>query len=329
MICHLHHPPHTHYVLLSLGQMQMSRDLPLSTGNKGVDQLSIKIFSKCGIIALLFPLMLSLFCIAGCLERPAESPSSPNSLGESHKLIEEDQENIGYGERDAVPLQLNYDVELSQDLLAVRGDILNSGPLPLASIMLNATLYRGKEVIFYTKYLLMGIEPEGECSFEICKNARILPGEYNCTLEAVGPEGLLASEFRRCSLKSAVSPGGVAPASSGWSENAEKAFWAEIESAAREAKEVTEESRSGVRAEGSLRVEGLGDSSVLQESVQKGANSGDASWESRYVASSSGKKYHRQDCRYALKIKEENRIYFQSSAEAEEKGYLPCKSCNP
>lgn len=48
-----------------------------------------------------------------------------------------------------------------------------------------------------------------------------------------------------------------------------------------------------------------------------------------FMGSITSKKYHRLDCRYALKIKPENRIYFQSLDDAKEQGYLPCKSCNP
>lgn len=48
-----------------------------------------------------------------------------------------------------------------------------------------------------------------------------------------------------------------------------------------------------------------------------------------YVGSTTSNKYHRPDCRYAVKIKEENKIPFYSVEEAEEAGYVPCKVCNP
>ena len=51
--------------------------------------------------------------------------------------------------------------------------------------------------------------------------------------------------------------------------------------------------------------------------------------EAMLVGSSTSKKYHLSDCRYALKIKPENRIDFQSPEDAKRQGYLPCKSCNP
>lgn len=47
------------------------------------------------------------------------------------------------------------------------------------------------------------------------------------------------------------------------------------------------------------------------------------------VASSTSRKYHLPECRYAQKIKPENRISFQSAKQAKSQGYLPCKSCHP
>ncbi|MFO0704378.1 MAG: hypothetical protein U0517_00155 [Candidatus Andersenbacteria bacterium] len=47
----------------------------------------------------------------------------------------------------------------------------------------------------------------------------------------------------------------------------------------------------------------------------------------QFIASKSGTKYHpASGCSYADRIKEENRIYFRSAAEAEAAGYEP-SSC--
>lgn len=51
--------------------------------------------------------------------------------------------------------------------------------------------------------------------------------------------------------------------------------------------------------------------------------------EAQLVGSSTSKKYHRPDCRYALKIKPENKITFASALDAQKQGYLPCKTCSP
>ncbi len=46
-----------------------------------------------------------------------------------------------------------------------------------------------------------------------------------------------------------------------------------------------------------------------------------------YIGNLNTQKYHNKDC--ASIPKEENRIYFTSIAEAEEKGYTPCGNCKP
>lgn len=47
-----------------------------------------------------------------------------------------------------------------------------------------------------------------------------------------------------------------------------------------------------------------------------------------YVASKSGSKYHHPDCVGAKRIKEENRVYFSSEAEARAAGYTPAANCS-
>jgi hypothetical protein len=42
-----------------------------------------------------------------------------------------------------------------------------------------------------------------------------------------------------------------------------------------------------------------------------------------FVASKNSKIYHRPDCKYAKRIKEENKIWFRSDEEAAEAGYKP------
>lgn len=46
-----------------------------------------------------------------------------------------------------------------------------------------------------------------------------------------------------------------------------------------------------------------------------------------YVASKTGKSYHLPWCAGAKQIKEANKIYFSSKAEAEAAGYAPAKNC--
>ena len=51
--------------------------------------------------------------------------------------------------------------------------------------------------------------------------------------------------------------------------------------------------------------------------------------EAAYVASKNSKKFHRPNCRWAVKIKSGNRIEFSTKQEALDKGYTPCKVCKP
>ncbi|MCX5782600.1 MAG: YHYH domain-containing protein [Elusimicrobia bacterium] len=47
------------------------------------------------------------------------------------------------------------------------------------------------------------------------------------------------------------------------------------------------------------------------------------------VGSVNSNKYHYPSCQWANKIKPSNRITFSSPAEAQSRGYVPCKMCRP
>jgi len=49
----------------------------------------------------------------------------------------------------------------------------------------------------------------------------------------------------------------------------------------------------------------------------------------QYTGSKNTKKYHREDCQYVKTISDKNKVYFSSSQEAQNEGYIPCKACNP
>ncbi|MEM2098113.1 MAG: Ada metal-binding domain-containing protein, partial [Methanothrix sp.] len=49
----------------------------------------------------------------------------------------------------------------------------------------------------------------------------------------------------------------------------------------------------------------------------------------QYVGSTTSRKYHLPECRYAKKIKPEHVVIFSSKEEAESRGYEPCRVCNP
>ncbi len=51
--------------------------------------------------------------------------------------------------------------------------------------------------------------------------------------------------------------------------------------------------------------------------------------ENEYVGSINSDIFHYPNCKWAKKIKEGNKIWFKSRQEALDKGYTPCKVCNP
>lgn len=46
-----------------------------------------------------------------------------------------------------------------------------------------------------------------------------------------------------------------------------------------------------------------------------------------FVASKNSTIYHKPDCKYVKRIKEENKVWFKSAEEAEKAGYKPDKNC--
>ena len=51
--------------------------------------------------------------------------------------------------------------------------------------------------------------------------------------------------------------------------------------------------------------------------------------EQNYVASVNSDKYYRLTCDYAENILEENRVYYETAADAEDAGKHPCSACRP
>lgn len=75
-------------------------------------------------------------------------------------------------------------------------------------------------------------------------------------------------------------------------------------------------SSNPVKGEGTASPDGSGNSNSASEE-KKGT----------FVASRNSKIFHKSSCPYAQKIKEENRIWFNSEKEAEDKGYSPHAYC--
>jgi hypothetical protein len=319
--------------------------------------LGIKIFSKCGITPILFPLMLALFFMMGCIDKGPQLSQVP-SFGAEEAYVGELSSH----------LQIDFVADVKSDLFCARGKVLLMGNGSLPYLMLNATLAGdGGSPLTRTKYLLMQLEPNRDYSFDISKNMRIQPGDYNCTIEASGPRGTLACESRKCSLAKpqqdsisrteSLSVDAELAQQRAREERARDESSETLETARREtSKEVVAEKSATSRA-GNAAKDGAakkddsvgtmtsseekenGEESLPVETVDVEndtsggkpmpvSSSMDAS-KATLVGSSTSKKYHRWDCRYVAKIKPENRINFTSPEDAKRQGYLPCKSCNP
>jgi len=68
---------------------------------------------------------------------------------------------------------------------------------------------------------------------------------------------------------------------------------------------------------------GTSDSSSAASNVQSSASSG------AYVGNTNTGVFHYSSCSYVNRMKEGNKVYFNSRDEAIAAGYRPCKVCNP
>ncbi len=265
-------------------------------------------------------------------------------------------------------LQMDFEADVKSNLFCARGKVLLLGNGSLPYLMLNATLVGdGRPPLMSTKYLLMQLEPNRDYSFEISKNMRIQPGDYNCTIEVSGPKGILASEIRKCSLErplqdpeskqdsismnakfaqqevreemtrvESVQASEIARESTSKDTAAEKSVSNKAGNAAKNGETAIKDEAEGTVTLPREKEEDNGSLPAETVEVENDTSGGEPlpplsvnASKSMLVGSSTSKKYHLSICRYAEKIKPENRIYFQSPEDAKRQGYLPCKSCNP
>lgn len=53
------------------------------------------------------------------------------------------------------------------------------------------------------------------------------------------------------------------------------------------------------------------------------------SYKGKYVGSKNSNRFHRPDCKWAKRIKPDNRVWFDTREKALKAGYSPCKVCKP
>jgi hypothetical protein len=309
--------------------------------------LVLNFFRKCGISVIVFSSILVISLTVGCI-------NSSISLKEQQDPAESALD-AQLKENDA--LELSFQPEVSGSLFSTRGSVLlrHGGGLPY--LMLNATLMQGSVPIDYVSYMMIDVEPGRSRSFEISLNKKIdLELNYTCHLDVSGSDGVLASESRECSMTAGAkgedpnvavlsheelrkleleyikfgqslaeaseeeSSSGSKKESDSFKSKSESSNLDETASEALEDEESSDGGSSNLSSQPDVAL------AVIEEASEAEDN---GSEDGQFVASTSSKKYHSLDCRYATKMKEENRIYFQSAEEAEDQGYEPCKVCSP
>jgi len=270
---------------------------------------------KCGISLQLFPLILALSCMTGCIQNASFQEKALSNPSE---------------ETSPTRLEVDYDSELCSCLFKAKGSIAFFGNRSLPYLLLNITLLKDGRPLTSTKYMMIEVMPNRDNSFQISKNMRLWPGKYACTLEVSGPEGLMASETRQCRM---VEPFFVEP------QIVLKSHPVQDVQEERAAAEEEERSITGTSEDGSsddldededLSQKGHGSDEASKDQEIEASDAGSkSSHEGALVGSTTSNKYHLPDCRYADKIRPENKVHFASEEEAKGQGYIPCKSCNP
>lgn len=280
-----------------------------------------------------------------------QAPSGAGGLAPSAR--EESDRKSDYAVSDAtssrpsISLILDFDSSVSTNLFRTWGTLTLQAGSTLPYLILNATLWEGDRLVESTRYMMIEVEPGKSRDFDICENCRLSPERgYSCLLEVEEPEELCASERRDCLMAEddpravvwdeigstrggevgsekvsdgSISSSGsakVAPTSS-YSKSAETSQEVEDSSEDLESEEEDQSSDSGSGDQ--LETEQEVETDYEDDEVVKGC----------YVGSTTSNKYHRPDCSYAKKIKDENRIIFSDAWEAREAGYSPCKVCKP
>ena len=252
---------------------------------------------------------------------------------------------------------LNFNSSVSPSQFRTWGNLtLQGGALPY--LILNSTLWDGDLIVESTRYMMIEVEPGEHRDFDIRESCRLSPERvYSCILEVEEPEELFVSERRDCLIveddPKVVIWDEIGVARGRREAGSERTSYDSLPYSG--SARVTSTSSYSKSIDTSLDVEDSSEdleseeedqSSDSSSSEQRRAETGvgsdsetDAEYESEtevetdygycYVASTTSDKYHRPDCRYAEKIKSENRIEFSDVWEAREAGYSPCKVCNP
>ncbi|KUK44144.1 MAG: Uncharacterized protein XD72_1468 [Methanothrix harundinacea] len=223
---------------------------------------------------------------------------------------------------------VEFDSSVSPSMFRTWGNLTLEDGSALPYLILNATLWDGDLLIESTRHMMIDMGPGDRRSFDIRESCRLSPERgYSSLLEVEEPEDFFVSERHDCQVVE---------------DDSRVVVWEEMSSPRGVEAGSEKASYSSLSPPGSAKVASI---SSYYKSTERYRDSSGAQMEAElevetdyeddemvgsfYVGSTTSNKYHRPDCRYAEKIKDENRIFFSNVAEAEEAGYSPCKVCNP
>jgi hypothetical protein len=296
----------------------------------------LNFFRKCCMSSEIFLPILALSLCMGCIGESTLT-DAPRGQGPISSSWEESPTLPGSD------LELSFQSEVGEGIFRTWGEVILPGGAKLPYLLLNATLLCDGSPVGYTKYLMINISPDEKENFEISQSRRSYPpGNYSCSLEASGADGLLASAVRECrqidkpSARVEDDPLGLRRDEALWTylnmqyanersydEKPSRDDESPYEGAyAKERSGFEANSEANFEVDSETRLSGLS-SSLGVASLERESLEGEG-----FIASSSSKKYHASSCRYVAKIKNGKKI-FKSAQEAEEAGYNPCKVCNP
>lgn len=242
--------------------------------------------------------LLALTFVQGCVEQKA---------AEQSKFVE-----VHADKR----LELEFESGVSSELFRVWGDLELASNTSEPYLLLEAYLLRGGQEVLRSRYLLIDVAP-GRTAFEFSKAARLHPGRgYTCRLVVSGADGTILSAERAAQILESGLERSLYPQSVSFSEPAGAAGRGENSIAEDQDEKKDEAERDTKDDKAALN--------VTEGSPEPGKDGA-----KQYVGSTTSRKYHLPDCRYAKKIKPEHLVFFSSKEEAESKGYEPCKVCNP
>ncbi|MCX8207186.1 MAG: hypothetical protein N3G75_05060 [Methanothrix sp.] len=250
-------------------------------------------------ISLICALLVLMF-VQGCVEQKAVDQSSFVEVHTERKL------------------DLEFEPGVSSEFFLVRGTLELVSNISEPYLLLEAHLLREGQEVLRSKYLLIDVAP-GQTAFEFSKTARLHPGRgYTCRLVVSSADGAILSAERAVQILESTQERSMYPPSLSFSEPA-------VATGGNE--DVSAEGQNG-RSEEDVREKDTG-STVAGLNVTVGAAKPEQDGAKQYIGSTTSRKYHLPECRYAKKIKPEHIVIFSSKEEAESKGYEPCRVCNP